>query len=220
MTKKIVVSASSLPAGRNMSSQIEYITRVGGYGADMYHVDVMDGTFTKYKSIDFTYIEQLKEKSALLFDVHLMINNPEKVIKKYVNAGASIITIHQEVFESNDKLIKTLQAIKKAGCMAGVALDLETDVKLLEPIMKYVDLVLILCVKAGKTGQEFQQSAINKVKYIKSLNQAVLIEVDGGINEKTAPICVRAGADILVSGNYIYNNDTYEAIQTLKGKNG
>ena len=85
--RKIVVSASSLPAGRNMSSQLEYISRVGTYGADMYHLDVMDGTYVKPHSVDHTYLEQLKEKSVLLFDVHLMINNPEKVIKKYIKAG-------------------------------------------------------------------------------------------------------------------------------------
>ena len=96
--KKIVVSASSMPAGRNMSAQIEYITRVGTYGADMYHLDVMDGVFTKYKTIDYKYFEQLRERSALLFDCHLMIASPEKVIDKYIKAGADIITVQYESF--------------------------------------------------------------------------------------------------------------------------
>ena len=218
--KKIVVSASSLPAGRNMSSQIEYVGRVSNFGADMYHVDVMDGTYTKNSSINYTYIEQLKEKSAIMFDVHLMINNPQKVIKKYAGAGADIITVHYDVFEDVNELVKTLIKIRKLGKMAGVALALETDAKVLEPIMRYIDMVLVLCVKAGKSGQKFDQTSVKKIKQIRAMNSQVLIEADGGINAETAPVCVKAGADILVSGNYIYSNDTYEAIQTLKGKNG
>lgn len=218
--KKIVVSASSLPAGRNMSSQIEYLGRVSNFGADMYHLDVMDGTFTKNKSIDHTYIEQLKEKSVLLFDVHLMIKNPQKVIKKYINAGADIITVHYEVFEHVEDLIKTLKVIKKAGKMCGVALSVETDEKVLEPILKYIDMVTVLCVKVGKSGQTFNKDALKKIKNIRALSPTILIEADGGVNGETAPLCVKAGADVLVSGFYIFSNDTYEAIQTLKGKNG
>lgn len=217
--KKIVVSASSLPAGRNMSSQLEYITRVGTYGADMYHLDVMDGEFVPNKSIDYKYFDQLKEKSPLLFDAHLMINAPEKVIDKYIKYS-DIISIHYEAFEDKDKLIKTLQKIKRAGIMAGIAIDLGTDIKVIDQFIKYVDLVLIMTVKAGKGGQKFEKDALKKVKYVRNLNPDILIEVDGGINGENANLCVKAGADILVSGNYIYLNDAYLAIQTLKGKNG
>lgn len=218
--RKIIVAASSLPAGRNMSAQIEYITRVGNYGADVYHLDVMDGAFVRYQTVDHTYLEQLKEKSALLFDVHLMVENPQKVIKKYVKAGADIITVHYEVFENTEKLIATLKKIKQNGVMAGVSIDLETDEKVLTDIIKYVDLVLIMSVKAGKGGQEFQKSTLKKIKYVRSLSEDVLIEVDGGINAQTGAQCVKAGADILVSGKFIYSNDTYDAIQQLKGNNG
>ena len=218
--RKVVVSASSLPAGRNMSAQLEYIERVGTYGADMYHFDVMDGQFVKQKTIDYKYLEQLNEKSALLFDVHLMIVNPEKYIDKYIKAGADIITIHYESFTDTEKLIKTLKSIKKKGVMAGLCIDLDTDVKVAEGLLKYLDLVLIMTVKAGKGGQEFNKAALKKVKYIKSINPEILIEVDGGINDETGAQAVRAGADILVSGSYIYKNDAFEAIQKLKGKNG
>lgn len=218
--KKIVVSASSLPAGRNMSSQIDYIARVGNFGADMYHLDVMDGKFVKNKSIDHAYVEQLREKSALLFDVHLMIENAEKVVKKYIKAGANIISLQYEVFKDENLLIKTLKTIKNSGVMAGIAIDIDTDINVLTPIIKYVDMVLVLCVKVGKGGQEFNKSAIKKIKTLRSEYPDILIEADGGINDKSAPAVVRAGADILVSGHYIYSNDTFEAIQTLKGKNG
>ncbi len=203
-----------------MSSQIEYIARVGNFGADIYHFDVMDGKFVKNKTLDHTYVEQLREKSALLFDVHLMIENPEKVVKKYIKAGANIISAHIEAFKDEKVLVKTLKTIHNSGVMAGIALDIGTDVKVLDPIIKYVDIVLVLCVKAGKGGQPFNKSALKKIKTLRQQYPDLLIEADGGINNETAPAVIRAGADILASGAYIYNNDTFEAIQALKGKNG
>lgn len=218
--KKVVVSVSSMPAGRNMSAQLDFITRAGNYGADMYHLDVMDGVFTKYKTIDYQYFEQLREKSPLLFDCHLMIANVEKQLKKYINSPANIITVHFESFANTEKLIKVLKKIKDAGKMVGLAIDLPTKIEVIDALIKYVDMVLIMSVKAGKGGQEFDKTALKKIKYVRNLNPQILIEVDGGINDQTAPLCVRAGADILVAGSYVYNNDTYDAIQTLKGKNG
>ena len=218
--KKIVVSASSMPAGRNMSAQLEYLARVSTYGADMYHLDVMDGVFTKYKTIDYKYVEQLREKSTILFNAHLMVKNPYGVISKYAKYGVDIITLHYESFEKEENLIKALKLIKKKGKMVGIAIDLPTDIKVVDSLIKYVDLVLIMSVKAGKGGQKFEKSAIQKIKYVRKLNQEVLIEVDGGINDETGAQCVKAGADILCSGSYIYNNETFEAISKLKGKNG
>ena len=216
---KIVVSASSLPAGRNMSSQLDYIKKMQTYGADMYHLDIMDGLFVKNQTVDYTYFEQLKMSSALLFDVHLMVQYPTKVIKKYAKAGANILTIHYEAFANNEILIKALKNIRKNGMMSGIALDLETPVEVLEPIIKYCDLVLILTVKAGKGNQTFNESALKKIKAVKKMDSRVLVEVDGGMNKETAAKAVKAGADIIVSGSYIYNNDAYDAIQSLKGRN-
>ena len=218
--RKVVISASSLPAGRNMSAQIEYIIRVGSFGADMYHLDIMDGEYVKQKSIDYKYFEQLRERSTLLFDAHLMAVHPEKIVDKYLKAGANILTIHYEAVENKEQLVKVFKKIKDAGVMVGLAIELETDVSVIEPYLRYLDLILIMSVKSGKGGQEFDKSALDKIKYVRSLSEDILIEVDGGINDKTAKLCVKAGADILVSGSYIYNNDTYTAIQTLRGKNG
>ena len=218
--RKIVVAASSLCAGRNMSAQLDFISKIGNYGADLYHLDVMDGKFTKYKSIDYRYFEQLREKSVLLFDCHLMIENPEKSINKYIKSPANIITLHYESFQDKDLMVKTLKKIKKAEKMVGLAIDLGTNIEVIDPYISLLDMVLIMSVKAGKGGQKFDKSAINKIKYVRSLKPEILIEVDGGINNETAPQCVKAGADILVAGSYIYDNDTYDAIQTLKGKNG
>jgi len=216
---KIVVSASSLPAGRNMSSQLDYIKKMQNYGADMYHLDVMDGLFVKNQTVDYTYLEQLKMSSVLLFDVHLMVQNPAKVINKYAKAGANILTIHYEAF-GNDKLfVKALKKIRKLGMMSGVAIDLDTKLELIEPFLKYCDLVLVMTVKAGKGGQKFNDDVLSKIKKLRKLDSRILIEVDGGINDQIGAKCVKAGADILVSGSYIYNNEAYEAIRKLKGLN-
>ena len=203
-----------------MSAQLEYLARVTNYGADMYHLDVMDGVFTKYKTIDYKYVEQLREKSTLLFNAHLMVSNPHAVISKYAKNGVDIITLHYESFDKEENLIKSLKLIKSKGKMAGIAIDLPTDISVIDSLIKYVDIVLIMSVKAGKGGQKFDKSAIQKIKYVRKLNQEVLIEVDGGINDDTGAQCVKAGADILCAGTFIYNNDTFEAIQKLKGKNG
>lgn len=218
--RKIVVAASSLCAGRNMSAQLDFVSRIGNFGADMYHLDVMDGKFTKYKSIDYRYFEQLREKSALLFDCHLMIENPEKIIKKYIKSPVNIITLHYETFENKETMIKLFKKIKKSGKMVGLAIDIDTKIDVVDSFISYLDMVLIMSVKAGKGGQAFNKSAIAKIKYVRNLKPEILIEVDGGINNETASQCVKAGADILVSGSYIFDNDAYEAIQKLKGKNG
>ena len=218
--KKVVVSVSSMPAGRNMSAQLDFIARVGVYGADMYHLDVVDGKFAKHKTINYEYFEQLREKSPLLFDCHLMVVEPQKVINKYIKSPANIISVHYESFEDKEVMIKTLKKIKKAGKLVGLAIDLDTKIEVIDKYIEYLDLVLLLAVKAGKGGQNFDKSVINKIKYVRKLNSEILIEVDGGINDKTAPACIKAGADILSVGSYVYNNDAYEAIQALKGRNG
>lgn len=201
-----------------MSSQLDYIKKMQNFGADMYHLDVMDGLFVKNQTVDYTYLEQLKMSSTLLFDVHLMVQNPTKVINKYAKAGANILTIHYEVFDDDKKFVKALKQIKELGMMAGIALDVDTAVESIEPFIKYCDLVLVLSVKAGKGGQTFNEETLKKIKKLRKTDSRILIEVDGGINDDTGAKCVKAGADILVSGSYIYNNDAYEAIQSLKGR--
>ena len=218
--KKVVVSVSSMPAGRNMSAQLDFVNRASVYGADMYHLDCIDGKFSKYKTIDYEYFDQLREKSPLLFDAHLMVKEPLKVIGKYIKSAANILTIHYESCEEKENIIKALKKIRAGGKMAGLAIDLDTEIEVIDPYLKYLDLVLIMSAKAGKGGQTFNESAIKKIKYVRKLSPQILIEVDGGVNDKNAEKCVKAGADILVAGSYIYNNDAYEAIQTLKGKNG
>lgn len=216
---KIIVSASSLPAGRNMSSQLEYIKRVQNYGADMYHIDVMDGKFVPSESIDYNYLEQLRENSVLLFDVHLMVKEPSNaLIKKYIKYGANIISVHYEAFEDKEMLKKRLEFIKKNDCMAGIAIDVDTKLEEIVPYLGLADMICVMSVKVGRGGQKFKDDALKKIKEIKKLNKSIIVEVDGGINGVTAPQCIKAGADVLAVGSFIYDNDTYEAIQCLKGK--
>ena len=112
--KKVVVSVSSMPAGRNMSSQLEFLSRVTNYGADMYHIDVVDGEFAKYKTINYEYFEQLREKSPLLFDCHLMIENPEKYVEPFAHAGSDLITFHYEACENKvDEVIDLIKSFNK-----------------------------------------------------------------------------------------------------------
>jgi len=216
---KIVVSASSMPAGRNMSSQLDYLKKVQTYGADMYHFDVMDGVFVKAETIDYMYLKEMKLNTVLPFDVHLMIANPEKLITKYIKNGADILTLHVEAFKDEKALLKAIERIKKAGVLAGLCIDLDTSVEKVTKYLDVIDLVLIMSVKAGASGQSFDEKAIAKIKKIRKLNNDILIEVDGGINDSNVKNVIKAGADIVVSGSYIYENDTFMAIQSLKQGN-
>ncbi|MDD4351124.1 MAG: ribulose-phosphate 3-epimerase [Clostridia bacterium] len=216
---KIVVSASSMPAGRNMSSQLDYLKKVQTYGADMYHFDVMDGVFVKAETIDYMYLKEMKLNTVLPFDVHLMIANPEKLITKYIKNGADILTLHVEAFKDEKALLKAIERIKKAGVLAGLCIDLDTSVEKVTKYLDVIDLVLIMSVKAGAIGQSFEEKAIAKIKKIRKLNNDILIEVDGGINDSNVKNVIKAGADIVVSGSYIYENDTFMAIQSLKQGN-
>ena len=161
--KKVVVSVSSMPAGRNMSAQLEFVNRASVYGADMYHLDCIDGKFAKNKTIDYEYFDQLREKSPLLFDAHLMFVEPLKVLNKYIKSSANIITVHYESFEDKENLIKALKKIKNGGKMVGLAIDLDTNIEVIDPYIKYLDLVLIMSAKAGKGGQTFNESALDKI---------------------------------------------------------
>ena len=169
---KVVVGASSLPAGRNMSSQLDYIKKMQNFGADMYHLDVMDGLFVKNQTVDYTYLEQLKMSSILLFDVHLMVQNPTKVISKYAKAGANILTIHYEAFDDDKKFIKALKKIRKLGMMAGIALDLDTSVESIEPFLKCPPLPvtnLFLAIKPFICPSEKSQLNLSFIFFVISL---------------------------------------------------
>ena len=177
-------------------------------GADLIHIDIMDGHFVPNITVGPEVIKDLKKHTSLPFDVHLMISPVHKYIKNFAEAGADIITIHPE---STDNLIETINEIKKFGKKAGVSLNPKTTIEKVIPVLDLIDLVLIMSVNPGFGGQKFIKETLEKVKLLrKEIDQkklSVEIEIDGGINFDNAKIAKKAGVDILVSGTTIFKNN-------------
>ena len=167
------------------------------------HLDVMDGKFVKNKTFDASFVRKMREKTDFILDTHLMVKNPEDVIEDYIEAGADILTVH---YEATKNLENVLKQIKKKGVLAGVSIKPETDPTVLKSVLdkNLVDVVLVMSVEPGACGQTFNQGSIEKIKKIRKMNDKVDIEVDGGINDLTAPMVVKAGANIIVSGSAIF----------------
>lgn len=210
---KILVSPSLLSA--NFSDLKHDLEMLNQSEADWLHCDIMDGVFVPNISFGFPVLQSVAKSCKKPLDVHLMIVHPERYIKEVANLGAKIMNVH---YEACVHLHRTIQQIHEAGMMAGVTLNPATSVSLLEDIIGDVDLVMLMGVNPGYGGQQFIESTITKVKHLrKIINQLdgkkPLIEVDGGVNEKTAPKLVEAGAEILVSGNYIFKSQN--PLQTI-----
>lgn len=186
--------------------------------ADWFHVDVMDGNFVPNISFGFPVISAIKKHAAKPLDVHLMIADPDKFIMDFKNAGADILTVH---LEACTHLHRTIQAIRESGMKAGVALNPHTPVDILQDIVHELDLVLIMSVNPGFGGQKFIENAILKVEQAKNLihrrGSHALVEVDGGVNLQTGEELVKAGADVLVAGSFVFNSaDPRKTISDLK----
>ena len=196
----------------------EEIQNIEKAGADYIHIDVMDGSFVPNITIGNEVVKSLRQKTQLPFDVHLMINNPDNHIKAFAEAGADIITIHAE---ASIHLDRSLALIKSFNKKVGVSLVPSTHEDCLDYILEKLDLILIMTVNPGFGGQKFLTSQLKKIenirKKIEKSGKKIELEVDGGINDQTARIAVEAGADVLVSGSYIFGSGNYQqAIQTLK----
>ena len=194
------------------------IEMINNSSADWFHVDVMDGVFVPNISFGFPVIEAIKKHAKKPLDVHLMIQNPDQYINEFKKAGADILTVH---YEACTHLHRTIQAIKEAGMKAGVALNPHTSVALLEDVIEDLDLVLIMSVNPGFGGQKFIQNALVKVRQVKEMilnkKSNALIEVDGGVNLNTGAELLKAGADVLVAGSFVFNSDNpQKTIQDLK----
>ncbi|ANX12238.1 ribulose-phosphate 3-epimerase [Fictibacillus arsenicus] len=197
----------------------EEIKAVEMAGADYIHVDVMDGHFVPNITMGHLVLKAIRPLTELPLDVHLMIENPDSYIEDFAEAGADIITVH---VEAATHLHRTIQLIKAKGVKAGVVLNPATPVDAIKHIIHDIDMVLLMTVNPGFGGQSFIQNVVPKIKEVSELVQThglnVEIEVDGGVNAETAPLCIEAGANVLVAGSAIYGKkDLKDAINSIRG---
>ena len=215
MAQNIKISPSILSADFSiLSDEIKSLEKAG---ADLIHVDVMDGHFVPNITMGPPIIKMIRKCTKLPFDVHLMISPVEKYIKAFADAGSDIITIHPE---ATDNLKRTVGTIKSLGKKAGVSLNPKTPISALMDVINDIDLILIMSVNPGFAGQSFMSEVLPKVtelrKMINDKKLKIDIEIDGGINFETAPLAVKAGANILVSGTTIFSGSLEDNIQKLR----
>lgn len=207
---KIAPSILAADFGK-LGDQLVQIERAG---AEMLHIDVMDGVFVPNISIGFPVIHSIRSYTRMVFDVHMMVQTPENYIKMAVDAGADCITVHQE---SCPHLHRVICQIKEEGCRAGAALNPATPLHMLEYVVKDVDMVLLMTVNPGFGGRTFIPGMIEKIRECRELfaskNCSPLLELEGGITLENAEECIRAGADILVAGSPVFRNDIQANIQ-------
>ena len=214
---KIIVSPSILSADfANLERDIKLVER---NGADWIHVDVMDGHFVPNITIGIPVVKSIKKVTTLPLDVHLMIENPEKYIEGFTNAGADILTFHYEAVKK-ENIKPLITKIKNFGLKAGLSIKPKTQPEEILEFLPDLDLVLVMTVEPGFGGQKFMADCAEKIKIIKQhATQNLFIQVDGGINEETVKLCREAGATVAVAGSYVFNsgNETHaERINKLR----
>jgi ribulose-phosphate 3-epimerase len=213
--KKIIIAPSILSA--DFAALKRNLKMIEESGVEWVHIDVMDGHFVPNITVGPVIIKSLRKETGLFFDVHLMITNPEKYWQKFKEAGADLITFHSEISAEKKKLVED---IRSSGIKVGISIKPKTPVSEIEALLPYLNLVLIMTVEPGFGGQSFMENMVAKIKILRKIidenKYDCLMEVDGGINSRTASICIGAGADALVSGSYIFAAENpIEAVKSL-----
>lgn len=214
--KNTLIAPSVLAADfANLQRDVEMINNSA---ADWFHIDIMDGVFVPNISYGMPVLAAIQKHAKKTIDVHLMIVDPDRYIDTFKALGADVLTVH---YEACTHLHRTLQAIKAAGMKAGVALNPHTNVALLEDVINDIDLVCLMSVNPGFGGQSFIENTYKKTQQLKEIivrnNATTLIEIDGGVTDKNAADLVKAGADVLVAGSFVFNaHDPIATIENLK----
>lgn len=187
--------------------------------ADWIHYDVMDGHFVPNISFGYSILKDVSKVTDMYLDVHLMISDPYKYAKNFIDANASLIVFHIEAVEKEEDVLNLIHFIKEHNVEVGISIKPATPVSAIEKYLELIDLVLVMSVEPGFGGQSFMPMALDKIRELKALKEKhdFLIEVDGGINGETGKLCKEAGADVLVAGSYVFNAaDRKKAIESLK----
>lgn len=220
--KEMIKIAPSILSA-NFAYLADEVEKVEKAGADLLHIDVMDGHFVPNITLGAPVIARIREVTSLPFDVHLMIEHPEKYVDDFIDVGADILTVHAE---ATVHLARLVNQIKSHGIIPAVALNPATPLNVLDYILEDIGMVLIMTVNPGFGGQQFISSMLNKIYRLKEKisykNLDTLIEVDGGINENISQDVIDAGADILVAGSAIYkspDDKIHDVIKNLRGTN-